>query len=508
MNAPLLEFVGLEKSFFGVKVLKNLSFSVATGSVLGLVGENGAGKSTLMNLLGGNLRPDGGSIRLEGRPFAPHNPQEAARRGIAFIHQELNLFPNLTISENLFLTKFPRRSGTPFIDRNAIQQRSQDLLSEVGLAISPLRLVQTLSAGERQLVEIAKALSIEAKVIIFDEPTTSLSEPERERLFALIARLQTRGITMIYISHALGDVFKLCDQIVVLRDGEVVGAGPADTFTNESLVSLMVGRKLNQLFPERAPIPPEASKSRNAAILEVRSLSGDCTTNVSLSLFPGEVLGLAGLMGAGRSELARLLFGLDPRAGGEVRLAGESVNHLSTRELIRRGVAFLTENRRSEGLCINASVADNLALASLPRHARAGLGWLDHQSWQAAIRRIREIVRLDPKTGDAQPVRTLSGGNQQKVVLGKWLLREPRVILLDEPTRGIDVGAKFEIYRLIHQLADGGAGILVISSEMEELMGLCDRILVMRQGSLVDELKRPEFSRERILRAALGTEEA
>ena len=511
----LLSLSGISKSFFGVRVLKNVSCRVNAGHVVGLVGENGAGKSTLMNILGGNLAADEGEIRLNGLDFKSSSPQDAEEHGVALIHQELNLFPNLSIAENLFLTKFPRVGITPLIDRATMHQRATELLRKVGLDLPPHRLVETLSAGERQLVEIAKALSIDARLIIFDEPTTSLSYRETARLFALIARLKERGVGMIYISHTLEDVLRLCDDIVVLRDGEVVGSGAVNAFTTQKLVSLMVGRTIDQVFPVRNP-PPQASvdglkagPDYSTPALEVRNVSQPgVVENISFTLGRGEILGLSGLMGAGRSELARILFGLDPRAAGEVRLDGESLRRLTPGDLIRRGVAFLTENRRSEGLCLDATVADNFTLATLSAHGRAPLRWLSRESLGAAVNRIREVVRLDAKTRDTQPVRVLSGGNQQKVVLGKWLLCEPRVLILDEPTRGIDVGAKFEIYRLIHELAGRSAGILVISSEMEELMGLCDRILVMKSGEIVDELPRPQFDRERILRAALGTASA
>src|SRR3954451_4463554 len=498
----LLSLRGIEKAFFGVKVLKGVSFSVSEGAIVGLVGENAAGKSTLVNILGGNLQPEARSLRFAGSDYAPQYPQDAARRGIAFIHQELNLFPNLSIAENIFLTRFPLARHTPFIARREMHERAGELLRQVGLEIPSNQLVEALSPGERQLVEIAKALSIEARLIIFDEPTTSLSERETARLFALISRLRARGLAMIYISHTLADVFRLCDEIVVLRDGEVVGSGTARTFTTDKLVSLMVGRTINQLFPEGRAKP--AASADCVPILEVRDVSHPgVLENISFILGRGEVLGLSGLMGAGRSELARILFGLEPHDRGEVRLGGELLHRLSPRDLIQRGVGFLTENRGMEGLCLDAALADNLILVTLPQHGRTPLRWILRASWQAAVTRIRSVVRLDAKTSDAQPVRTLSGGNQQKVVLGKWLLSKPRVLILDEPTRGIDVGAKFEIYRLIHELADQGTGVLVISSELEELMGLCDRILVMRSGRLVDDLPRQQFNRERILAAAL-----
>lgn len=503
MSTSLLEFAGIEKSFFGVQVLKRVSFHVQAGRVVGLVGENGAGKSTLMNILGGNLMPDGGHMRFEGVDFKPANPQDAERRRIAFIHQELNLFPNLTVAENLFLTRFQRTKATPFINRAAIFKRAADLLGQAGLDLLPERLVETLSAGERQLVEVAKAMSIDAQLIIFDEPTTSLGVRETERLFELIGRLRDQGVAMIYISHTLADVFRLCDDIVVLRDGEVVSSGAADTFTSNTLVSMMVGRSITQLYPARGAAPG------TEPLLKVRGFSQPgVIENISFTLNHGEVLGLAGLMGAGRSELARSIFGLDRFATGELRLNGQLLQKLTPAVQISRGIAFVTENRRTEGLCLDASVAENLTLVNLLKFTRSSLRWILLDPLRAAVGRIRQIVRLDSKASDAQTVRTLSGGNQQKVVLGKWLIERPRVLILDEPTRGIDVGAKFEIYRLIHDLAGEGTGVLLISSELEELMGLCDRILVMRQGELVDELNREQFDRERILRAALHSSPA
>ena len=520
----MVEFHTISKRFAGVRVLREVSFAVPAGHTLGLVGENGAGKSTLMNILGGNLRPDSGRMLLNGQPYTPRRPLDAARAGIAFIHQELNLFPNLSVGENLFLTAFPRTRWLPLIDRRTLRRKTTELLRQVGLARSADTAVERLSAGERQLVEIAKALSTEARLIILDEPTTSLSAREAENLFGLMARLRQRGLAMIYISHTLGDVLQLCEDIVVLRDGEVVGSGPAAGFTPDRMISLMVGRSLNQLYPARKRGVPPAGSAPPAQppplapgrpcptglegkppALEARHLTHPgLVRDITFSLHHGEIVGLSGLMGAGRSELARILFGLEPCARGEILLEGRPSQRAGPRRRIQRGLAFLTENRREEGLCLEASIADNMALVSLRQHARPPLRLLDFAGLSRAIQAIRQAVRLTPAAPDAAPVRTLSGGNQQKVVLAKWLLARPGVLILDEPTRGIDVGARFEIYQLIQELADRGASVLMISSEIDELIGNCDRILVMSHGEIRDRLKREEFDRERILAAALG----
>jgi ribose transport system ATP-binding protein len=543
---PLLQFTGITQRFGSVAVLRDVTFPVGPGRTVGLVGENGAGKSTLMNILGGNLRPDAGHMRLDGRDYAPARPADARAAGIGFVHQELNLFPNLTVAENLFLPCLPRTPGLPFVSRRCLHERTAARLRDVGLELAPETPLERLSAAERQLVEIAKALSFDARLIILDEPTTSLSRPEAEHLFQLLGQLHAGGLALIYISHALADVLRLCDDLVVLRDGQVVEQGPRADFDTGRLISLMVGRTLEQLYPPRrgtserghscppAPnsAPDDEPRSRGRKPAQpapgfAGEVSADCPSaatgfmapalevsgltqpgfihDISFTLRQGEILGLAGLMGAGRSELARILFGLDPCERGEIRVAGQPVTGTGARGRIRAGMAFLTEDRRTEGLCLEASIADNLALVAAPRYAPPPARLLDTARLRSAIASIRQAVRLTPSARDDAPVRTLSGGNQQKVVLARWLLTQPRVLLLDEPTRGIDVGAKFEIYQLIQELADAGAGVLVISSELEELIGLCDRILVMRRGELVDELDRAAFDRERLLRGALGS---
>lgn len=498
----MIEFRRIEKSFFGVKVLKGVSFAVKPGQTVGIVGENGAGKSTLMNILGGNLSADSGEMLLNGQSYMPKSPRDAEHARVAFIHQELNLFANLTIAENLFVGGFPwQTSWLPFIDRRKIRERTGELLRELQLSYSPDTLIERLSAGERQLVEIAKALAFDARLIILDEPTTSLTTRETERLFAIMAQLRERGISMLYISHSLGDVIKLCDEIVVLRDGAVVGNERASQLSLERMVSLMVGREITQLFPKRETRPTDT------VALDVRGVSQPSVArNITFQLRCSEILGVSGLMGSGRSELARILFGLDPCASGEIHLHGELINALSPRERIQRGLAFLTEDRRAEGLCMEAAIADNVALVALPRFVRTLVRFVDQTASRAAVTSIREAVQLTASARNEQAVKTLSGGNQQKVVLAKWLLNEPKVFILDEPTRGIDVGAKHEVYRLINELAARGAGVLMISSEVEELIGLCDRILVMRRGEIHDTVSPPGFDRERILRAALHDE--
>lgn len=496
MSALALQGIG--KAFAGVRVLDDVSLNLDPGEVVGVVGENGAGKSTLMNIVGGLVTPDAGTMSVAGRPYVPRMPHDAAAIGIAFVHQELNLFPNLSIAENLHLTAFPRRAGRPWIDRAALRTRAARLLASVGLDRDPALAVGRLTIGERQLVEMARALGADARILILDEPATSLSANEREGLFALMADLRSRGLAIVYISHDLADVLRMCDRVVVMRDGQVVAVHSAAEWSTDRLISAMVGRELSRVYSE----PPAVDAAAGAA-LQVRSLTRKpAVRDVTLSVGSGEILGLAGLMGAGRSELARVIFGLDAADRGEVRLEGDLLTG-GPRPRIARGLALVTEDRRDDGLCLDATVADNLLLVALRAFCRTPLRFVRTRAVAAAIGRLREAVRLSPSARDGQAVRTLSGGNQQKVVLGRWLLARPKVLILDEPTRGIDVGAKVEIYQLVHRLAAGGAGILLISSEIEELIGLCHRILVMRQGAVASEVRRGAFDRERLLRDAL-----
>ncbi len=486
------------KSFFNVRVLHDVSLLLERGHILGLVGENGAGKSTLMNILGGVLTPDSGSVSVEGRCVTLRNPQHAAQQGIAFIHQELNLFGNLTVAENLFIPCFPRRRvlGFPVLDNKTMQQRTRQMLELVGLSISPGMLVDDLSPGERQLVEIAKALNADARILILDEPTTSLTNREAERLFSLIDRLRGKGMSMIYISHALGDVLRICDDICVLRDGRVVAQGRKSEFSAASMISWMTGQDLKELYPARQ------SRVSQEPRLEGRHLSErGVVKDLNFRLNKGEVLGLFGLMGAGRTELARMIFGLDSHSEGDVAVDGEARDS-TPRDRVRQRVAFVTEDRRAEGLFMEASVASNVAAVALPAYSRFGI--LDKEALAEAVTRAGKSVGLGASALQSREVRSLSGGNQQKVVLSRWFLANPGVLILDEPTRGVDVGAKHEIYGLMGRFVSEGGALLLISSEIEELLGMCDRILVMRNGEICDQLARPEFNSERILRSAFG----
>ena len=496
----MLRLEGLCKSFFGVQVLFDVGLELEPGQVLGLVGENGSGKSTTMNILGGVHQPDRGTMALDGAPYAPRGPRDATARGIAFIHQELNLFKNLTVEENLFITGFPKLiGGLPFIDRRKVRERARQLLSAIDLDIAPGTPLARLSQGERQLVEIAKALGADARIVIFDEPTTSLTARETERLFAQIGRLKARGIGVIYISHILGDVMRLCDHVTVLRDGRIVGSAPKAEMTVDRLITLMVGRTIDQIYP-----PRELGIRPGTPVLEVQGLTQPgVVRDISFTVQPGEVVGVSGLMGSGRSEMARILFGLDRFASGTITVDGQPLAEPSPQAAMARGMAFLTEDRRAEGLMMAAPIAENVGLASLPRYATGFGRLLERTRLGDAVERTGRDVQVNARDFVHTLVKNLSGGNQQKVVIGKWLLRGPRLFILDEPTRGIDVGAKYEVYKLINRLAAEGTGVLMISSEIEELIGMCDRILVMGHGEIRGSFARAQFDREAILRAAM-----
>jgi len=491
----LLRLEKIDKSFSGVKVLDNVTIELRKGSVLGLVGENGAGKSTLMNILGGVLKPDGGSISLDGKLFNPSNPMEASASGIAFIHQELNLFSNLSVAENIFIENFTR-SKMGVLSYKKMCYEASKILEKLGEKVGVKAMVGELPMGTRQMVEIGKALTKKAKAIIFDEPTTSLSNIEKEKLFSLINEMRQNQVSIIYISHMLDDVFYLCDEIAVLRDGKLIGQQPKSELDKNTVIKMMVGRELNKLFPY-------VEKNPGKEIMKVENLfQGNTLKGVSLSLCEGEIVGMFGLMGAGRSEFVKAIYGVDRYDSGEVYFDDKKIPTPKPGQWVKNGVALITENRREEGLLMPKSIKTNLVLASL-KQIKGFLNSVDVKKENSSSDWAIEQLRIRTYDKNRQEAVMLSGGNQQKVVIGKWLLTKPRVFLLDEPTRGIDVGAKYEIYNYINELTTNGSAILFISSEMDELMGVCDRIVVMCRGKITGEVRRSEYTQEGLLKLAL-----
>jgi ribose transport system ATP-binding protein len=498
MTEALLQLDGITKEWFGVPAVSDLTLAVPRGQVVGVIGENGAGKSTLMNMIGGVVPPTRGAMQLKGQLYAPAAPADAARAGIAFIHQELNLFTNLSILDNVFITGFPRRFGLS--DRRTAAEATQALLDRLDIHHAPETPVEDLAPGERQLVEIAKALHRSADLIIFDEPTTSLTPRETARLFEVIRRLKDQGRTILYISHILSDVRALCDRIAVLRDGRLVDEGPTADFGIGRMIRSMIGRDLSSLFPPRSAPPADAVLVEASGITQPGVVE-----DISFTVRAGEMLGLFGLMGSGRSELARILFGLDPAVEGSLTVAGRTAAG-GPGARIADGIAFVTEDRREEGLLMDAPVAENISLVTIGRLGRGPLGLVDREAERAMAERARADLSIRASDLTRLPVRSLSGGNQQKVVIAKWLAAAPRLFILDEPTRGVDVGAKYEIYALADRLAAAGNAVLFISSELEELTGMCDRILVMNRGEITADFARtsetPHFDREALLAAA------
>lgn len=491
-----LQLSEVKKSFTGVKVLHGLNFDIRQGEVLGLVGENGAGKSTMMNIIGGIFPMDSGQMELFGKSYRPGSPLDATNEGIAFIHQELNLFTNLTVAENMFIDGFPRtRLGS--IDKKRMNRIAQDCIDRFSLPVKPDTKVETLSAGIRQMVEISKGLMKEARIMIFDEPTTSLSKREKEDLFKTINDLKEKGISIVYISHILEDVFDLCDRITVLRDGHIIGTADSDNIGEKELIKMMVGREMNQVFPVIE------KDIKDNVILEARNLKWkDKVNGVSFSLKEGEIVGMYGLMGAGRTELAKLLFGVEKMDDGEVFINSLEMKHLNPGKCIDEDVAFITEDRHHEGLLMTKSVDDNLSLVKMSRITNK-LGVVNLNEKDRFNEKSINDLQIKVAEHKSQLVNSLSGGNQQKVVFGKWVMNDPKIFILDEPTRGVDVGAKFEIYTIISKLARGGSTVLFISSEIEELIGTCDRILVMRDGVISGDIPKAEYDQEKILEMAL-----
>jgi ABC-type sugar transport system ATPase subunit len=471
-----------------------VSLEFAGGAIHGLVGENGAGKSTLMKLLAGVYAPDAGGIYLDGRPIHIRDPKHARDIGIRIIYQELSLVPTLTVAENLFLHRFSAGGLAP-VGRQALFRESAALLKEWDLTVAPTDRIERLSMGQRQLIEIAREVAREGKVLILDEPTSSLTNREIEGLFAALHRLKQKGVAVIFISHRLDEVLRISDAVSVLRNGETVGTLPRTELTADRMIALIVGREMSELYP-KAEVPI------GEPLLRVDALSGRGFHDVSFALRKGEVLGFAGLNGAGRSEILRSLFGLNPVTAGRVELDGRTVALSSPPAAIRHGLAMLSESRKDEGIFPELAVGRNLILMDLRRLATAG--WLRTQRIAASIRELTRQLGIATYNPQRQKLSQLSGGNQQKVVLGRLLAADPRILLLDEPTRGVDVGTKAEIHRIMGAFVAAGRGILMVSSDIPELTGMCDRIIVLHQGRAVAEFERKHFNQEAILQCAMG----
>jgi ribose transport system ATP-binding protein len=488
----VLECRDLTKVFPGTRALDGVDLRIAPGEVVAILGENGAGKSTLLKILSGVHPPTAGEMTLDGEPFAPQSPAEAIAAGIGMIHQEMSLLPGLSVAENVFLGRLPL-TRTGLVDRRALRRQAVDHLRRVGLRVDPDRKLGRLSVAQQQQVEIAKALSLKARILLLDEPTAALGEDETSTLFGLVEELRDQGVGFAYISHRLGEIAQVADRIVVLRDGATVAAYDHAGVPVERLVEAMVGRAVDQVFPD-PPVPAEE------VVLTVEDLGREGSfEGVAFELRRGEILGIAGLVGAGRTELVRALFGADPPDRGRILVDGVEISLRRPEDAVRSGIVLVPEDRKAQGLVLGLSVEENLALPSLEQVAVRGAIRPELQ------RRLAERAkqRLDIRGRPRQSARTLSGGNQQKVVIGKWLERDPKVVLFDEPTRGVDVGAKAAIYRVIRDLAESGVGCVVVSSELPEVLGLAHRVLVMSEGRQTGLLERSEADEERVMHLAV-----
>ena len=495
MEQPaLLEMRGITKEFPGVKALDGVSLTVRAGTVHALMGENGAGKSTLMKCLFGIYSKDSGTITLEGKEVNFKSSKEAMENGVAMVHQELNQALTRTVTDNLWLGRYPKVGGI-MVSESIMRKRTKEIFDELEVHVDPKAIMSTLPVSQRQMVEIAKAVSYNAKVIVFDEPTSSLTETEVEHLFRIINMLRDRGCGIIYISHKMEEILRISDEVTIMRDGQYVATRPASELTMEEIIRLMVGRELTNRFPPKENVPGEV-------ILEVEHLKGKYTRlkDASFQLRAGEILGIAGLDGSGRTEVLENLFGAMTKESGTIRLHGKEIKNRNPRESIKNGFALLTEERRATGIFGIRSILDNTVISNLKNYLIGGICLSDKKMRQDTEWSI-QAMRIKTPSQDTQ-IRSLSGGNQQKVIIGRWLLTKPEVLLLDEPTRGIDVGAKYEIYELIINLAKEGKGVIMVSSEMPELLGVCDRILVMSGGQLAGEVDAKNTSQEEILTLA------
>jgi len=491
----LLKMEGICKSFPGVKALDGAELTVRGGTVHALMGENGAGKSTLMKCLFGIYKKDAGRITLEGEEVEFHNAKEALERGVAMVHQELNQALKLSVMDNVFLGRVPKIAPfLPLTSEKRLYEETKKIFDELGIDIDPKTKMEKLSVSKRQMIEIAKAVSYRAKIIVFDEPTSSLTEAEAEKLFSIIELLKSNGCGIVYISHKMDEILRISDEVTVMRDGRHIATRPASDITIDEIIRLMVGRTLGERYPEKTNTPGEP-------LFQVRGLSSERLglRDIELSLREGEILGIAGLDGAGRTEILESIFGLSRSDSGEFTLKGKVIRNKNPREAIDNGFALVSEERRADGIFPILSILENTVISSLGKFNTGPI--LSSKRMKSATR--ESIKQLGVKApSEATKIGTLSGGNQQKVIIGRWLLTEPTVMMLDEPTRGIDVGAKYEIYKIIIELATGGKGIIMVSSEMAELLGICDRIIVISGGRVAGEVTREEATQEKIMALA------
>jgi len=491
---PILVTRGISKSFYATQALKDVSLSISPGEIHAVCGENGAGKSTLMNILTGIIQPDEGEIIFEGQPIDNLTPRKAQNMGISIVHQELSLCSHISVAENIFMGRVPT-TNRQLVNYKKMNEEARKLLQRLDTDIDPETLVRNLSLSQQQMVEIAKALSINTKVFILDEPTSSLTDTEAKILFRNLRRLKEDGIAIFFISHRLNEIFQICNTFTVLRDGELVESGRIKDVEPDDIVRLMVGRKLDNAYPDK-------SSRVGETVLEVSNLSREGVfKNINFKVNKEEILGIFGLVGAGRTEVARAIFGIDPIDSGEIKLFDKNVETVDVDSRIKEGLVYITEDRKSQGLFLNMDIKSNIVAANLDQVSNGNLV-VSRLEREISTEYVRE---MNTKYSSLeQPVRSLSGGNQQKVLLGKWLAVGPKVIILDEPTRGIDVGAKYEIHCKLRELSKNGHGIMVISSELPEILGLCDRILVMHQGEIVGELTSEEATEEEIMMYASG----
>lgn len=495
----ILECSGISKAFGGTQALSDVELHIRKGEVHALLGENGAGKSTLMKIIIGLYRADSGSITLDGKPYSARGPQEAMSAGISMIHQELNPEPYLTIAESIFLNREDTKKGLPFLDKKKTNKRAEEILQKFQFGKKATTVMENLTLAECQMVEIIKAVSCNAKIIIMDEPTSSLDSEETEHLFRTIRELKEQGVSIIYISHRMNEIFDICDRVSVFRDGHYVGTEMVGGVSSDHLISMMVGRKVENVFPK-------TDCEIGGVLFSVEGLSGKGFRNISFEVRSGEILGISGLVGSGRSETMRAIFGLDPLTAGKMYLEGQEVTVKNPKDAIRRGIVMVNEDRKRYGLCLFRSIRENISLPNLEKRQK--------RLFLNSSREKKEVKEISRKltvkaSGIEADAYSLSGGNQQKVVLSKWLMAEPKVLILDEPTRGVDVGAKAEIHSLMCQFAAQGLAIIMISSELPEVMGMSDRILIYHEGKINGEVSRQEIlngdvTQETILTRAFG----